>query len=305
MTQQLGRVAAIGECMIEIALERDGRTATLGYGGDTLNCAVYLSRACEAAASVSYVTALGTDPFSDEMVRRWERDGVGASLVARLPGSLPGLYVIRTDAAGERSFYYWRQNAAARELLDDERAGALEEALRDFALVYLSGITVAILRPEARARLLGLLERLRGHGVRVAFDSNYRPQLWRDADEARAATRQFGALASVVLPSRTDEEQLFGDRGPRAIAARWLDAGVEEVVVKDAGAPAWVITPYDTEIVPAQPTDDIVDTTAAGDSFNGTYLAQRLLGHCLGDAAQAAHRVAARVIAHRGAVMPG
>ena len=299
------RVAAIGECMVEIALEPDGRSATLGYGGDTLNCAVYMARAGGESIDVSYVTALGNDPFSQEMIETWQSNRVDTGLVARLAGRLPGLYVIRTDAAGERSFHYWRENAAARALLDDGRAEALEAALAPYSLIYLSGITVAILRPEARARLLALLRGALARGTKLAFDSNYRPRLWRSVEEAREVTGQFGALASIVLPSRADEEALFADHGPRAIAARWLEVGVEEVVVKDGASAAWLMTSGQTEIVPAQPAGEVIDTTAAGDSFNGTYLARRLLGDELGDAAEAAHRTAVRVIGYRGAIVPG
>ncbi|MGL1381436.1 PfkB family carbohydrate kinase, partial [Vibrio parahaemolyticus] len=60
-------VACIGECMIELS-QGAGHQLTRGYGGDTLNTAVYLAR---LGVGVDYITALGTDPFSDEMVEAW------------------------------------------------------------------------------------------------------------------------------------------------------------------------------------------------------------------------------------------
>jgi 2-dehydro-3-deoxygluconokinase len=131
------------------------------FGGDTLNTAVYLARSLgEVPAEVHYVTALGDDPFSAEMLAAWQREGVRTDLVFSLPGKLPGLYIIRTDAGGERTFHYWRSAAAARELLRPEQAENLADGLNGFDLVYLSGITLGILDAASRARLFTLLETL-------------------------------------------------------------------------------------------------------------------------------------------------
>src|SRR6201992_2105483 len=107
------RVASIGGCMIELRQATDGQLSR-GYGGDTLNTAVYLARLGGAG---DYVTALGDDPLSDEMITGWAAEGVGIGRVARLAGKLPGLYLIQTDPRGERRFYHWRENSAARSLM--------------------------------------------------------------------------------------------------------------------------------------------------------------------------------------------
>ena len=86
--------------MIELSELSDDRL-TRTYGGDTFNTAVYLAR---LGVKVDYVTALGDDPFSDDMLTGWRREEVGTAHVLRLPGRLPGLYLIRRDARGERTF---------------------------------------------------------------------------------------------------------------------------------------------------------------------------------------------------------
>ena len=108
----MAKVACIGECMIELRQAERGLYSR-GYGGDTLNTAVYLAR---LGVAVDYMTALGDDSLSDEMVAAWSAEGVGTSRVARLPGKLPGIYLIRTDEKGERRFFHWRDSAAARSL---------------------------------------------------------------------------------------------------------------------------------------------------------------------------------------------
>ena len=125
------RVASIGECMIELS-QASGALLSRSYGGDTLNTAVYLAR---LGVCIDYVTALGDDPWSEEMVRAWEAEGVGTGRVVRVPGRLPGLYVISTDAAGQRSFHYWRDNAPARLLFDLPETPAIARALAEYDAV--------------------------------------------------------------------------------------------------------------------------------------------------------------------------
>src|SRR5262249_42921293 len=108
------RVASLGECMVELS-PRPGGLYGLGFGGDTLNTAVYLAR---LGIAVDYVTVMGDDSFSDRLVTAWAEEGVGTAMVARVPGRMPGLYVIETDDRGERRFHYWRDRAPARELFE-------------------------------------------------------------------------------------------------------------------------------------------------------------------------------------------
>lgn len=302
------RLASIGECMIEVATgtaEHGCAAARVGFGGDTLNTAIYLARGLAATdARVDYVTALGDDPFSEEMLRAWRREGVGTDLVQRLPGELPGLYLIRTDANGERSFFYWRRDAAVRKLLEDGRARVLRDALRGYDLVYASGVTVAILDAHGRSELLALLNEVRSTGGMVAFDSNVRPQLWNEEEETRRELERFAEATSIGLPSFDDERDLFCDPTPKAVARRWLGWGVGEVVVKNGVAPCFLATAAGEATLAPAPVADPVDTTAAGDSFNAAYLASRLRGLAPLAAAERGQALARRVIQHHGAIVP-
>ncbi len=298
------KIASIGECMIELGEAGQGLMRQ-GYGGDTLNTAVYLRRSLPAdTGTIAYVTALGDDAFSDEMVRGWQAEGLDCGHVARLQGRLPGLYVIRTDPTGERNFLYWRSAAAAREVFAGSDGRARLAALAGFDVLYLSGISLAILPVADRTALLELLAQRRRQGVQVAFDPNYRPRLWPDADEARAVLTNAARAATIILPSFADEAVLFADATPKATLARLHGLGANEIVVKNGDGP--IHFRLDGEAVEALPVKvaDAVDTTGAGDSFNGAYLAARLSGRGIGQAVDAATRLAALVVGHRGAVIP-
>src|SRR6266481_7702056 len=150
MDAVMTRVACIGECMIELKQAEAGLFSR-GYGGDTLNTAVYLARLGVAA---DYITALGDVSLSDEMVAGWAAEGVGTRRVMRLPGKLPGIYMIQTDAGGERQFFHWRENSAARRLMDVPETDDILNSLTSYDMVYLSAITLSIYGDSGRERLL-------------------------------------------------------------------------------------------------------------------------------------------------------
>lgn len=298
------RVAAFGECMLELQGTAFGAMQQ-GYGGDTLNMAVYLAR-CGAAhgIQVDFATALGDDTLSDGLLQRWQAEGVGTALVRRLPDRLPGLYLIETDASGERRFRYWRDSAAARDYFD-RAITPLEQAADGLDALLLSGISLAILPPAGRDRLEQVVRRLAARGALVAFDNNYRPRLWPDVALARETFTRFTALARVALLTLDDELALAGETDAEAQLTRTLTLPCPEVVVKRGAAPTLVRLAGSPPVaVPTETVPRVVDTTAAGDAFAGAYLAARLSGATPERAAASGNRVAARVVQHRGAIIP-
>jgi len=298
------RVAAIGECMLELT-HRDEQTLALGYGGDTLNTALYLARtAAGNEIAVDYLTAVGDDPMSETMVRAWQAEGIGIGRVARLPGRLPGLYLIRTDTAGERRFFYWRDQAAVRSLFQTRESEPLLPALAEYDALYFSGVTLAVLAAEARQRFRAALAAARSRGRLVAFDTNYRPALWPDAVAARTVFAEFLPVISLALPTFEDEQAVWGDGDPETTAGRYAAAGVPEVAVK-RGARGCILSFGGRLVdVPVGQSVNAVDTTAAGDGFNAGYLAARLTGASPEQAARAGHRLAGAVVQYPGAIIP-
>ncbi len=293
------RIACVGEVMIEL-VTGDGNAAELNVAGDTYNTAVYLKRATPNL-DVEYVTVLGKDRFSDRIVRDMEARGIGTAAVARHPTRMPGLYAIETDAAGERSFAYWRSTSAARTLFGADGRDPTD-ILAGHDLVLLSGISLAILSSSARSRLRNALERFQANGGLLAFDSNYRPHLWNDPELARAETERFWRCTDIALPSVDDEMALFDDTDGTAVVARLRSWGVSRGALKRGDAGPMDLGPEGHALsVPV--AENVVDTTAAGDSFNAGYLAATAAGRSSIKAMEAGHALALKVIGKRGAIV--
>ena len=291
---------AIGEVMAEI---RQDPTAgfRVGFAGDTFNTAVYCAREFGPSARIGYCTRVGRDPLSRAFLSAAGDEGIDVSQVGSDDERNIGIYAVSTDDAGERSFHYWRGDSAARGLF---ASGETLASLPTASVVYLSGITLAIMESSARGRLVAHLRDLRGRDAcHVAFDSNYRPRLWEDAETARRTVGEMWQLADIALPSLDDEIALFGDADEEAVIARFAASDWRACAIK-RGARGPVSPRLARDAHPEfAPAPDVVDTTAAGDSFNGGYLAALLRGEDERRCLAAGHDIASRVVGAPGALI--
>lgn len=290
----MAKIVIVGEGMVELAPDAAGGWQ-LGQGGDALNTALHLAR---LGCGIGLLTALGTDPFSLDLRRRWTDEGLDSALLLGDPTRQVGLYAISNDPDGERHFTYWRGESAARHVFDAPGSDAAVTHAATADLLVFSMITLAVLAGERRDTLFDLAGQVRANGGRVAFDTNFRPALWPDLAAARAAHARAMAVADIGLPTLEDEVALLGIDDPDAILAAWSAAGVGEVALK-RGADGCMVG--GTLVAPPERLTP-VDSSGAGDAFNAGYLHARLAGATPAAAAAAGHRLAGWVVMHRGAV---
>jgi len=197
-----------------------------------------------------------------------------------------------------------RESAPARRLFDDPaRTDSLFAQLATYSCVCLSGISLAIYSESSRQRLFAQLAEYRSNGGKVIFDSNYRPRLWPSEQLTRQWSESIYRLTDIALPTIEDEQQVFGDADQLGVIARLQSWGVTEIALKMGPQGCLAVSGEERALVAANKVT-VVDTTSAGDSFNAAYLAARLQGQTVSDAARAGHRLASVVIQHRGAIIP-
>jgi 2-dehydro-3-deoxygluconokinase len=301
MTEQPTRVICIGEAQIQLTRGSDGNFVP-ACTGDAFNTAVYLARAGLGAA---FASAVGDDTYSDSILALAAAEGVDTSLILRVRGRLPALCLVEGGRSGERIARIWADGAPARELFELSDWMRIAQSLISARLIYFSGITLSLYSNNGLGRLFAALEVARAQGAKIAFDGNFRPAGWK-GNLARTRTVFMEALkrVDIALPAFDDEAVLWGDPSPESTVARLQAFGIGEIVVKNGPNSALVAAPGALDFVPVPEVLTPVDPIAAGDGFNAGYLAARLAGEAPAQAATAAHRLAADVLRHPGALAP-
>jgi len=295
------KVGIIGECMVEL-FDTGGGLYKRTFGGDTLNTSVYLNRATGDDVEVHYVTVLSDDPLSEEMLSGWRSEGLHVDTIEQIANSVPGLYMIQTDESGERSFLYWRDQAPAKKLFQTNNTQAQIDTILSFDWLYFSGISLAVLEATGRERLFELLASFKAKGGKIAYDGNYRPRLWH-IDDARHWMEKAYRICDVALPSVDDEFMLWDDNSSESVLQRLEQFGCSEIVLKRGVESCLLSLDGQRSELHTTAVDNVVDTTAAGDSFSAGYLSVRQRGGDVEEAVRMGQKISGQVIQQKGAIV--
>jgi 2-dehydro-3-deoxygluconokinase len=293
-----------GECMIELmTASQDPSSNTLkqSFAGDVFNTAVYLKRTF-SDVNVHLVTAVGKDSFSQDMIQYFNDEHIGTDFVFQSDTKIPGLYAIQLDDVGERSFTYWRSDSAARQVMqhiDDNAINALSQG----DMFFFSGISLAVIEPSARADFWAMIEKLKAAGVNIVFDPNYRARMWDSESQAKTQFEKAFGLSNIVLPGVDDFQQLYGLSTSQEVYDFCKPYQFDELIIKNGEAGIFCYTKTEHFQFDITPVNNVVDTTSAGDSFNGVYLGARTKNVSISDAIDLASKAAGFVIQHKGAIV--
>lgn len=285
--------------MVELSQTDEGLLRK-SFAGDVFNTLWYARNRLDDSWTVRFSSAVGTDAVSGEMLAFIEHARIDTSAIQRLENKRPGLYMIHLDE-GERSFSYWRESSAARALAADRKK--LVATINAASAIYFSGITLAIL-PEADAlSLIDCLKHARSQGKTIAFDSNIRPALWHSQEQMKRLINLAATVSTICLPSCDDEQIAFGETSCKAVLERYAEAGTDMIILKDGPDDVLVQSGREVSQFHTRHVANPVDTTGAGDSFNGAFLAEFVQSADIAKSVQAGQACAAKVIQHHGALV--
>jgi len=294
-------IVFMGECMVEL---RAANSSTMhqSFAGDVYNSAVYLKR-CFENISTYMATAIGQDQLSNQMLDCFNDENIDTQFVFRHDTKAPGMYLVETDDTGERSFTYWRNDSAARKIVDFLNDNVIEQMAKGDSFFF-SGISLAVIEEQARDKFWLKIKTLKDAGVKIIFDPNFRARLWRDEDHAKSQYNHAFEYSDIVMPGVEDFEALYGFTTASEIITFLAPYNIGEVVIKNGPESVVTIHNHIQQAHTITPVTKVVDTTSAGDAFNGVYLGARFTGATVETAVQTAAKAAAIVIQHPGAITP-
>ena len=283
----------LGEPLLEFNQQPDGNYLP-GHGGDTSNCAIAAAR---QGASVGYATHIGADSFGNSFMRLWAEEGVDTSAVQQVADAHTGIYFVTHGDHGHEFSYFRAGSAASRMGPDDLPVATLQSA----KILHVSGISQAI-SPTAADMVFAAIETVKSAGGKISYDTNLRLKLW-PLDRARATIHAAMSQCDIALPGLEDARQLTGLQHADAIADFYLRLGAGLVALTLGEQGTLVATPDARQHVAACRVE-AVDATAAGDVFDGAFLARLLAGDDPFAAARYANAAAALSTQGYGAVAP-
>ncbi|TMV14608.1 sugar kinase [Arenibacterium halophilum] len=287
------KLVCLGEPMLEFNQQPDGRYLP-GHGGDTSNCAIAAAR---QGAKVEYVTHLGADAFGDSFMDLWAREGIDTSGVRQVATAPTGVYFVTHTDAGHQ-FSYFREGSASSRMGPEDLP---REALETADILHVSGISQAISTSAADA-VFAAIDMVKSAGGRVSYDTNLRLKLW-PINRARAVIHAAMARCDIALPGLEDATLLTGEDDPDRIADFYLALGAKIVALTLGAEGTLVATPDDRQRITGRRVE-AVDATAAGDTFDGAFLARLIEGDTPFEAARYANAAAALSTQGYGAVAP-
>ena len=289
---------AIGESLIELSTDTklaEADTLEKYYGGDTLATAVAAKR---MGAKVGYITKVGDDYFKEYLLESWQDEGLDISNVKVVPG-FNGVYFVARPENESKQFSYYRKKTAAGTL-------NVNDIDKDYILgakvVYASGITQS-LSINAKEVVKEVFKIAKDNNILVAYDPNFTEEIW-SVDEAREALLEVIEYVDLIFINTTKQgkELITIESVNDAIKYFW-DKGVKTVVIKSSKDKGYYIG-RDGEVVFVSfyITNDLKDTTCAGDVFNGAYIYEILNGASAVEAAKFAAVVAGLQSQNIGAI---
>ncbi len=291
-------ICSVGECMVELN-SYNSKNYKLSFAGDTANTAIYLSR---LGAKVLYITSVGTEKLSERMVSFLKNDKLNIKYILRDPKRKIGLYIVENNQLGERNFFYWRLNSAARLYFQNVNINSFSKKLLNYNWIYFSGITLSIYNDQNINKFYQLLKILKRTNTKICMDLNVRINNWKSKSFAREIIKKFYKLTNLVFLTKEDifflgfkNIDLFNKIFKNPNTTKVYRNGIGKIMVYDQNF---------TQIHTVFLEKKVLDTTGCGDAFNAAFIYHYSKNSSLKNTVKFAHKLAKQVAHNKGAIIP-
>ena len=260
-------IITIGESLIELSSDTSlSSTECLHkyYGGDALTTAI---AALRLGSRVGFITRVGNDVFKDYLLDSWQAEGLDISQV-KIANDPNGVYFIASSKKKKKEASYYRKKIAPAKLSLDDIS---QEYIESSKIVYASGTTLSLSISTEEA-VIKAFQIAKEKNLTTAFDPNYSARF----TTPEVAKEQFAKISPytdiLFLSDKYDTSNIFELDSVENIIKNLWDRGIGTVIIKSTIKQGYY-TGYNGNIYFSEfYSKNPVDTTCAGDAFNGGYL---------------------------------
>lgn len=265
----MSKLYSIGELLIDFQSVGTGslkHTAQFvkNAGGAPANVCV---QAVKLGQNAVYLTQVGADGFGEFLIDTLSGEGVDATYIKKTEKYDTSLAFVSFKEDGEREFSFYRKAAADLYFTPEDFKDVVFTADD-----YLEFGSVALKTQIAKDTHISLIERARAAGATVCFDPNLRFNLWEDKNELREVVLRFSKYSDIIKVGGDEIEFITGRTGEDAVKALFTGT-LKILLVTNGGKGAKLYLADGRKFSCDGFKVKAVDTTGAGDSFFGGFIA--------------------------------
>ncbi len=291
-------VCSIGEAMIEISNLKNS-LYNQSFAGDTLNFCNYLDK---KKLNAFFLSAIGKSEINQSLLDFVKSKKISTKHIKQINQSEVGLYLIKNKNNGEKQFFYWRDESAAKQYFNNIDFLNLYKELKNFDYIYFSGITLSIIHISKLNNFIKLLKQLKVKKIKIVFDFNIRPSRWNKKN----LNKFFNSVLKFVdicFLSGEDMNYWKNKNNIKSYEKIVRKYKIKHSIFRKNAKFTYVFLNKTKYVFRNKLLKKVVDTSGAGDGFNAAYLSNFIVNNDPLLALKAGSSLGSKIVMKKGAIV--
>ena len=291
-------VCSIGEAMIEISNIKNS-FYNQSFAGDTLNFCNYLDK---KKLNAFFLSAIGKSEINQSLLDFVKSKNISTKYIKKINQFEVGLYLIKNKDNGEKQFFYWRDESAAKQYFNNIDFLNLYKELKNFDYIYFSGITLSIIHISKLNNFIKLLKLLKSKKIKIVFDFNIRPSRWNKKN-LNIFLDSVLKFVDICFLSGEDMNYWKNKNDIKSYEQIVRKYKLKHSIFRKNAKFTYVFLNKTRYVFKNKLLKTVVDTSGAGDGFNAAYLSNFIVNNDPVLALKAGSSLGSKIVMKKGAIV--
>ena len=291
-------VCSIGEAMIEISNVKNN-LYNQSFAGDTLNFCNYLDK---KKLNAFFLSAIGKSEINQSLLDFVKSKNISTKYIKQINQFEIGLYLIKNKDNGEKQFFYWRDESAAKQYFNNIDFLNLYKELKNFDYIYFSGITLSIIHISKLNNFIKLLKLLKSKKIKIVFDFNIRPSRWNKKN-LNIFLDSVLKFVDICFLSGEDMNYWKNKNNIKSYEQIVRKYKLKHSIFRKNAKFTYVFLNKTRYVFKNKLLKTVVDTSGAGDGFNAAYLSNFIVNNDPVLALKAGSSLGSKIVMKKGAIV--